>query len=110
MYFYNQINNFTDITSEEYKYNIFKYYCHNEINKINVNIVSVNKIGINIHACKLTIIIFLKFNLIINFKIVHMYTFIYFSNNFRHIPANLDACYLLIKILNYASIKIMIFS
>ena len=37
MYFYNQINNFTDITSEEYKYNIFKYYCHNEINKINVN-------------------------------------------------------------------------
>ena len=74
MYFYNQINNFTDITSEEYKYNIFKYYCHNEINKINVNIVSVNKIGINIHACKLTIIIFLKFNLIINFKIVCVYT------------------------------------
>ena len=73
-------------------------------------IVSVNKIGINIHACKLTIIIFLKFNLIINFKIACVYSFIYFSNNFRHIPANLDACYLLIKILNYASIKIMIFS
>ncbi len=80
------------------------------IKKYKVIIVSVNKIGINIHAYKLTIIIFLKFNLIINFKIVHIYTFIYFSNNFRNMPTNLAAYYLLIKFLNYTSIKIMIFS